>query len=283
MLASAALATLKITVGMRAHSTAVVSDGFESAGDVLASGLVLFGLLIAARPPDKEHPYGHGRFEILTALAVGAMLTATGVIISWRSLELARAHEYAPAVWAIWPLVISIVVKSAGAMAKRYYGLKIRSAALVADASNDSVDVLSATTALVALGFSLWNPVRFAIADHFGGFAVGLIVMVLGLRVVRDTISQLMDTMPDAQHMAQIRHAALSVPGALGIEKCFARKTGLQYHVDLHLEVDPGMTVLESHEIATQVRERIREKLDWVADVLVHVEPHMMATITGKR
>ncbi len=283
MLASAALAALKITVGMRAHSTAVVSDGFESAGDVLASGLVLFGLFVAARPPDKEHPYGHGRFEILTALAVGAMLTATGVIISWRSLESARAHEIAPAFWAIWPLIISIAVKASSALAKRYYGLKIRSAALVADASNDSVDVLSATTALVALGFSLWRPVRFAIADHFGGFAVGLLVMVLGLRVVRDTISQLMDTMPDAQHMAEIRAAALSVPGALGIEKCFARKTGLQYHVDLHLEVDPGMTVFESHEIATQVRERIREKLDWVADVLVHVEPHMMATITGKR
>jgi len=115
MLASAALATLKITVGMRAHSTAVVSDGFESAGDVLASGLVFFGLLIASRPPDREHPYGHGRFEILTALAVGAMLTATGMVISWRSLDTARSHSLPPAVWAIWPPIVSIGVKTVSA------------------------------------------------------------------------------------------------------------------------------------------------------------------------
>jgi divalent metal cation (Fe/Co/Zn/Cd) transporter len=81
--------------------------------------------------------------------------------------------------------------------------------------------------------------------------------------------------------MREIRETALGVPGALGVEKCFARKTGLKYHVDMHLEVDPGMTVFESHEIATRVRDRIREKLDWVADVLVHVEPHLLATTSG--
>jgi len=87
----------------------------------------------------------------------------------------------------------------------------------------------------------------------------------------------LMDTMPDAQSMDRIRKVALSVPGARGIEKCFARKTGLRWHVDLHLEVDPDMSVLQSHELATQVRIQIKETLDWVADVLVHVEPYQAA------
>jgi divalent metal cation (Fe/Co/Zn/Cd) transporter len=92
-----------------------------------------------------------------------------------------------------------------------------------------------------------------------------------------------MDTMPDPEDMQRIREVGLGVPGALGIEKCFARKTGLQWHVDLHLDVDPAMSVFASHEIASEVRARIREKLDWVADVLVHVEPHMLDTISNSR
>jgi divalent metal cation (Fe/Co/Zn/Cd) transporter len=113
------------------------------------------------------------------------------------------------------------------------------------------------------------------VADHYGGFTVGVVVIVTGLRVMRDTSFELTDTMPDSKSLEQIRKLALSVPGVLGVEKLFARKTGLQYHVDLHLEVDPAITVEYSHKIATQVRFKIRETLAWVADVLVHVEPHM--------
>jgi divalent metal cation (Fe/Co/Zn/Cd) transporter len=91
-----------------------------------------------------------------------------------------------------------------------------------------------------------------------------------------------MDTMPDRAAMGHIRMAGLKVPGVLGIEKCFARKTGLKWHVDRHLEVDPAMSVYESHEIATHVREKIRAEVDWVADVLVHVEPHLLATISDR-
>ncbi|MDQ6760618.1 MAG: cation transporter, partial [Acidobacteriota bacterium] len=90
-----------------------------------------------------------------------------------------------------------------------------------------------------------------------------------------DTTMQLMDTMPDPNLLEQIRATALSVAGVLAVEKCYARKTGFKYHVDLHLEVDPHMTVHDSHGIATQTRNRIRKNLDWVADVLVHVEPHL--------
>src|SRR5205085_2374340 len=151
--------------------------------------------------------------------------------------------------------------------AKRYYGRKIRSAALTADAWNDAVDILSGFTALAALSLALSHP-SLAAADQVGGFLVGLIVVFLGLHVVHDTTMQLMDTMPDPRLLEQIRASALNVPGTLGVEKCYARKTGLKYHVDLHLEVDPEMTVRESHDIAQQVRARIRRDLDWVADVL---------------
>lgn len=274
MFLSAGLAAVKITVGLKAGSTALVSDGIESTGDVLASGLVLFGLMVALRPPDAEHPYGHGRFETLTALGVGILLIATGALICYGSVDRSFHGDHAPALFAIWPLIGSIVVKSGTWTAKRYYGRRIRSDALAADAWNDAVDIGSGITALAALGLALYNPVRFAAADHIGGFAVGLIVVFLGMHVVRDTTMQLMDTMPDPNLLEQIRDTALSVPEVLAVEKCYARKTGFKYHVDLHLEVDPQMTVHDSHAIATQTRNRIRESLDWVADVLVHVEPH---------
>jgi cation diffusion facilitator family transporter len=281
MVVSAALAAAKIIVGSKAHSTAVVSDGFESAGDVLASGLVLLGLVLAARPPDAEHPYGHGRVETLAALAVGIMLAISGALISAHAFQGIGESGMAPAAFALWPAAISIVVKSIMALSKRHYALKIRSSALKADAWNDSVDVLSGTTALVGLGLAVINPSGFAWADELGGALVGLIVIFLGVRVVRDTTMQLIDTMPDAESMVRIREVALGVPGARGIEKCFARKTGLKWHVDLHLEVDPDMSVYESHELATQVRIRIKETLDWVADVLVHVEPYQAAVPSG--
>ena len=152
-------------------------------------------------------------------------------------------------------------------------GRRIQSSSLVADAWNDAVDILSATAALVALSLTLYDPSHFLAADHYGGFTVGLVVVLTGLRVMRDTSLDLMDTMPEENSLEQIREVAMSVPGVLGVEKCFARKTGLQHHVDLHLEVDPNLTVRESHDIATSARIRLCEQLPWIADVLVHIEP----------
>lgn len=282
MLLNGGLASAKIVIGLLAKSTAVVSDGIESAGDVLASGLVLLGLSMAAKPPDAQHPYGHGRVETLSALVVGLMLVITGSVISARALERVFGPQPPPpAAYALWPVAASVVIKVVLSLTKHRYARRIRSSALEADAWNDAVDILSGTTAFAALGLTVLNPARFATADHIGGSLVGLIVIFLGVRVVRDTTLQLMDTMPDAKSMDRIRNVALSVPGARGIEKCYARKTGLQWHVDLHLEVDPDLSVYESHEIATQVRFKVKETLDWVADVLVHVEPYQPATISS--
>ena len=273
MLVSASLAALKITAGLAGHSTAVVADGLESCGDVFASGFVLLGLTLAAKPADENHPYGHGRAEILTGLLIGLGLTAGGALICHGSLEHLGEPRRPLAGFVIWPLVISVIAKTALATFKFRHGRRMQSASLTADAWNDAMDTLSAGAALVAVALTLSDPGRFLDADRFGGFVVGLVVVLVGVRVTRDTAMQLMDTMPDDRLMNQIRAVAETVPGARRVEKCFARKTGLRYHVDLHLEVDPDLTVRQSHEIAHQVQMRIRERLDWVADVLVHVEP----------
>ena len=270
---SASFAAAKISVGLIGHSTAVFADGLESTSDVLSSGFVLLGLTLAARPADENHPYGHGRIEILTGLLIGLILTAGGGLISFGSYErLGTPHEPL-ATFVVWPLVASLCLKVAMAAYKFHYGHKTGSAAIAADAWHDATDSISAATALTAVSLELVNPVRFVDADRYGGFLVGLIVVFAGLRVAYETAMQLMDTMPDDNMMTQIREAASTVPGVRGVEKCFARKTGMRYHVDLHLEVDPELTVRQSHLLGHLVREEVLRRLDWVADVLVHVEP----------
>ncbi len=274
MAISAALAVAKILIGWRAGSQAVIADGLESAADVLCSLAVLIGLLVAARPPDADHPYGHGRFETLTGLLLGHVLSLLGIVIAWRSLALLSSPRHAPAAYAMLPLVFSIVLKAFLSTYKLRTGRRIGSSALVADAWNDAVDILSGSAALLAVGLAVLFPLRCRYADPIGGVAVGVIIVLLGFRVVRQTALYLMDTMPETGAMISIRATALTVAGALDVEKCFARKTGLRYHVDLHLEVDPDLTVRASHSIAEQVRNKVKAELPWVADVLVHVEPH---------
>ncbi len=277
------LAVSKLLVGWLAGSTSVVADGFESAGDVVASGVILLGLWVASRPADENHPYGHGRFETLTGLGVGIGLVLVGAGITWRSLHgLSTAHT-APAGYAVWPLIASVLMKATLARYKFKVGRRIGSSGLIADAWNDTVDILSGSVALAAVGLTLYDPHRFLAADHWGGAAVGVIVVILGLQVVRETALTLMDTMPGEKQMAEIRASATKVDGALDVEKCWARKTGLRYHVDLHLEVDPELTVRRGHEIAEQVRHQVCRDVDWVADVLVHVEPHGERAMYGKR
>ena len=270
-IAGVALAAAKIIVGVQAGSTAVLSDGLEASGDVLSSAIVYAGLGLARKPPDSEHPYGHGRYETIAGLGVGALLLLAGAAIFWHSLSFHQTSAFP--VYTLYPLFAAIVIKILLAATKFRIAKRIASTSLHADGWHDITDLLSTCVALIAVGLTLADPVRFAAADHVGGLLIGLLIFFLSIQVVRRTIGQLLDTMPDEAKMAEIRRAALAVHGALGIEKCFARRSGLQYYVDLHLEVDPEMTVRESHEIAMRVRGAVREGLPWVADVLVHVEP----------
>jgi len=270
---SAVLAASNILVGLLAHSTTVLATGFEFAGDVLAASIVLIGMGVAARPADDNHPYGHGRFETLSAFIVGVILIAGGGTISYQSLQAVGAGHEPPGAGAAVALVGAIILRAVMSSIKFRVGRRIRSSALVADAWNDAVDILSALAALVAVGLATYDPARFLSADHYGGFLVGIVVIITGVRVVRDASIELVDTMPPVELTQEILAVARSVAGVQGIDKVFARKTGLQYHIDLHVEVDPALTVAASHAIAGHVRSKLKTDLPWVADVLVHVEP----------
>jgi cation diffusion facilitator family transporter len=272
VVAGAVLALLKIVFGLAAGSTAVVSDGVEASADVFSSGIVFIGLWLASRPPDQNHPYGHGRYETLASLCVGIILVFTGIGICWRSF-LGMSHAEHVRIFAVYPLLAAVVTKISLAMLKWKFAKQLSSASLSADAWHDVTDLFSTTVALTAVLLNIAGPPGFEKADAAGGMIIALIVIFVGARLIRYAVAQLTDTMPDDASMAQIRAVAVSVPGALGIEKCFARRTGFKYHVDLHLEVDPDLTVRESHDIAVKVKVEIKRRLDWVADVLVHVEP----------
>jgi cation diffusion facilitator family transporter len=267
------LSALSVSAGLLAGSTATTAVGVEFAGDVLASAVVLVGLAIAARPPDANHPYGHGRLETVAGLLVGFALVVGGAGIAFRSLAAAGAAHPPPGALAVWALVIAIVVRTATSAAKFRVGRSVGSTSLVADAWNDAVDLVSAVVALGAVVLSRWNPDRFLVADHAGGLLVGLVVVLTGVQIVRRATFELADTMPSPAFTAEISRAAMAVPGVLGVEKQLARKTGLQYHVDLHIEVDPELTVRASHDIAHDVKRRVLTDVPWVADVLVHIEP----------
>ena len=270
---SAFLACTNILVGVLASSTSVLATGLEFAADVLASSIVLAAMIVGARPADANHPYGHGRAETLAGFIVGIIVLGGGVAISYQSLQAIGAVHRAPGMAAVVALLVAIALRAVMSTVKFRVGRRIQSASLVADAWNDTIDILSATAALTAVGLAIYDPARFQAADHYGGFAVGLIVVVTGLRIARDASLELVDTMPEPAMAEEIREVAASVPGVGRVEKVHARKTGLQYHVDLHIEVDPQLTVEASHAIAGHVRAALRSALPWVADVLVHVEP----------
>lgn len=270
---SAVLAVINVAAGLLSDSTSATAVGAELAGDVLASSVVLVGLLVASRPPDANHPYGHGRIETVAGLVVGLILLAGGVGIAWRSLHGMGDAHVAPTRVAAFALVLTIAVRATMSLLKFRTARQIGSRALASDAWNDAVDILSAAVALVAVMLARAAPDRFLTADHYGGFVVGLVVIVTGVRIVWGAAFDLADTMPAPALLEQVRAVATAVPGVAGVEKQFARKTGLQYHIDLHIEVDPSMTVRESHRIAHEVQARVLRDLTWVAGVLVHIEP----------
>ncbi|MGH8638555.1 MAG: cation diffusion facilitator family transporter, partial [Burkholderiales bacterium] len=239
MAMSGMLAGTSILVGLLARSTSVVATGFEFAGDVLASSIVVVGMGIAARPADENHPYGHGRFETLSAFIVGVILAAGGAMISYQSLQAVGVRHEPPGALAAVALVGAIVLRGIMSAVKLRVGRRLRSSALIADAWNDAVDILSAMAALTAVGLANYDPERFLAADHYGGFVVGIVVVVTGIRVVREASLELVDTMPEPELTDAIVSIAKSVDGVRGIDKVFARKTGLQHHIDLHIEVDP--------------------------------------------
>jgi cation diffusion facilitator family transporter len=267
------LAVIKLLAGLLGHSMALVADAVESFTDIIGSLVVWGGLQIAARPADAEHPYGHGRAEALAGMIVGLMLVGAAIGIALQSVRGILAPHPAPAAFTLAVLIGVIAVKETMFQMVRRTARQTGSSAVLADAWHHRSDALTSAAAAVGITVALVGGPAYAPADDWAAlFAAGVIVMN-AYRLLRVPVHDLMDREPP-HLIARVRAVALAVPGVADVEKILARKSGLRYWVDMHLEVDPEITVRHAHELAHGVKDAIRLGLPEVEEVLIHVEPH---------
>lgn len=267
------LAVVKLVVGIAGDSYALVADAIESLGDIFSSLIVWSGLSIAARPADANHPYGHGKAEPLAALCVAGMLLAAAVTIAIQAIHEIRTPHHAPAAYTLIVLLAVVAIKESLFRYASRAGRRIGSTAVSADAWHHRGDALTSAAAAVGITIALLGGPGYEPADDWAALAACGIIAFNAVRFVRTAVGELMDTRPNLALAEGIPAAVLRVPGAKGVEKVLLRKMGPDVYVDLHLEVDPALSVRDAHLIAHNVKDAIRAAWPQVADVLVHVEP----------
>lgn len=270
---SVSLAVVKIVSGILGHSYALIADGIESMLDVVASLTVWGGLHIASIPPDKDHPFGHGKAESMAALAVALFLLAAAGGIAVQSVREILTPHTSPAPFTL--IVLGLVVVTKELLFRRVVrvGDNIGSTALTADAWHHRSDALTSAAAFIGISVALIGGRGYESADDWAAlFACGVIGFN-GVRILRSAMSEMMDAAAPADVERQIRTLAGAVPGVLGIEKCLIRKSGPGWLVGIHVEVDGAQTVAEGHAIGHAVKNALVSSDAGVLDTLVHVEP----------
>jgi cation diffusion facilitator family transporter len=266
-------ASVKLAAGVLGHSHALVADAVESLADVFSSIIVWRALVVAAEPPDEDHPYGHGKAEPIASAIVSAMLLLAAASIVIQAIhEIAEPHQ-APAPFTLVVLLIVIVVKEGLFRFVLREATSVESSAVQTDAWHHRSDAITSLAAAIGIGVALVGGKGYEAADDWAAIAAACVIAWNGWRLLLPAVNELMDRSPNRQVIDQIRQLAETIPGVGGVEKCFVRKMGYQYFVDMHVEVDPQMTVLRSHEIAHDVKDRIRAEIPAVGDVLIHIEP----------
>ncbi len=269
----ALLSLSKIITGLIGHSAAAIADGVESGLDMVSSLVLIGGLAWSLRPADPDHPYGHERAENVSALALATLLLVAGVSVGAGALSTMSGRHMTPELFTIWPLVISMASKGWLAIWKTRISRRSGSTAMRTDAFNDAIDVLSALTATGGILLSRYDPSRFLLADNIAGVLVALIIITGGLRLLRQSISELMDEAPESRLLSRIRATAARYPGVLSVHNCRGRRVGAGYLMDIHVRVDPRTPVIQAHKIAHGVKEELMSRFSTIRDVLTHVEP----------
>jgi cation diffusion facilitator family transporter len=267
------LAAGKLAGGLLGRSEALIADAAESTSDILASVVIWGGLAVGARPPDENHPYGHGKAEALAALTVAVLIAAAGTGIGLHALrELFGAGER-PAPWTLLVLVGVLVVKELMFQLLHRAGRETGRNALVVEAWHHRSDAITSGAALVGVALAVFGGPGLWRADDVAALIASGIIVFNGLRLARLPLKELMDEQP-RELPGKVDRIARNVDGVEDVEKTLARKLGARYWVDMHVEVDPHISVHDGHEIARTVRTAIQEEIPAVQEVLVHIEPH---------
>lgn len=268
-----ALALLKGLAGYFGNSYALVADAIESTADIFSSFLVLLGIKYANRPADANHPYGHGRIEPLVTFLVVGFLMTSATIIGYESIQNIGTPHALPKGWTLLVLGGIIVWKELSFRTVMKRAEETNSSSLKADAWHHRSDAITSVAAFLGISFALLMGKGYESADDWAAlFAAGLI-FYNSYHIFRPALGEILDEHVHDDLVADIRRVALTVAGVLGTEKCFVRKAGMQYHVDLHANVSGDISVREGHEIAHRLQDTLREQLPQLGNVLIHVEP----------
>jgi len=276
---NAALALMKFIIGWISGSKALIADAAHSASDIGGSIIVLIGLKAAHKPPDKDHPYGHGKAESIAAIIVSLLLVYVGLEIAISSVKsIAGGVAEAPKGIALIAIVISIVVKEAMFQYKYRLGKRLNSQALIANAWEHRSDVYSSIAALLGVGGAMLGgymgaPLLYYL-DPVAGCVVALMVLKMGYDLIRESIHNTMDHVLHEEDSQHLYETIRSVRGVQAIDDLRARELGPYLVVDVKISVNPKITVLEGHEIARNVKMTLLRKYSNISDVFIHVNPY---------
>jgi len=253
----------------------MVADGVHSLSDILSSGIVLAGMKVARKSPDREHPYGHGKAESVAAQMVSFFLVFIGGMIFYNSVRgFSKPSPPAPANYVLVIAALSIAIKEGLFQYKIRLGRRLNSTSLQADAWHHRSDALSSIAVLIGVALAILGGPRFHIADHLAAMAVAGIICYTGVRLLLKTSSELMDRAADGEAAEEIARLASQTAGVRRVEKLLVRKSGMELMLDIHIEVDPALSVVEGHRIAGRVKGELMKRVASLKSVLVHVEPH---------
>jgi cation diffusion facilitator family transporter len=271
---NAGLAIIKGLAGFFGSSYALIADAIESTADIFSSFLVLFGIKYSSRPADENHPYGHGRAEPLVTFLVVGFLITSATIIGYESIQnIGTAHEL-PKPWTLIVLGLIIIWKEYSFQTVMKKSIITNSSALKADAWHHRSDAITSVAAFIGISIALLLGKGYEAADDWAALFASFFILYNSYLIFRPALGEIMDEHRYDDLVENIREVSMKVDGILGTEKCFIRKAGMKYHVDLHAIVDANITVKEGHDLAHKLQDTLTAEISELGHVLIHIEPN---------
>lgn len=274
IVSNSSLALIKGIAGFFGNSYALIADAIESATDIVGSLLVLFGLKYASRPADKNHPYGHGRIEPLITFLVVGFLLFSAFFIAHESIKNIQTPHELPKAWTLLVLGAIILWKEISFRLVLKKSIETNSSSLKADAWHHRSDAITSVAAFIGISIALFMGKGYETADDWAALLASGFILYNCYLIFRPALGEIMDehTYDDLQE--EIKLVSKTVDGVIDTEKCFVRKSGMKYHVDLHAIVDAQITVKRGHDIAHDLKDTLRTEIPQLGHVLIHIEPN---------
>ncbi len=274
ILSNTSLALIKGISGYFGNSYALIADAIESTTDIFSSFLVLFGIKYSNRPADKNHPYGHGRAEpLITFLVVGFLITSA-TIIAYESIKNIGTPHDLPEPFTLYILAGIIIWKEISYRFVIKKSKETNSSSLKADAWHHRSDAITSITAFIGISIALFFGEGYESADDWAALFSSAFILYNSYLIFRPALGEIMDEHLYDDLIEEIRKVSLTVNGIIDTEKCFIRKAGMKYHVDLHAVVDANITVKVGHDLAHNLKDTLRAEIPSLGHVLIHIEPN---------